>query len=47
LKLKAQSIANDALDRSPTITALGCSLRFEERHPAFGLFPAAHSEGEC
>ncbi len=47
LKLRADPIGPGALDSSPTISALDCELKFEERHPAYNLMPVSLAEGEC
>jgi len=47
LKLRAETIEPNALDSSPTISALDCDLKFEERHPAYNLMPVSLAEGEC
>ncbi len=47
LKLRADPIEPNALDNSPTIKALDCELKFEERHPAFHLIPSDLAEGAC
>jgi hypothetical protein len=47
LKLRADPIALNALESSPTIEALDCELQIVERHPAYDFFPAGMAEGAC
>jgi hypothetical protein len=47
LKLRADPIEPDALGNSPTMKALGCDLKIEERHPAYNLYPAGLATGAC
>jgi hypothetical protein len=47
LKHRADPIGPNALDSSPTLRALDCELKFEERHLAFNLMPVSLAEGEC
>lgn len=47
MKLRGRAVEMNALDNSPTIKALDCVLVFEERHPAYGLFPTNAPKNAC